>query len=834
MTFTGRIGTQRSQLGNIVLGIVDSFGLGAFGFVAHVLTSTQIRVLFSTSVTEDTALISGNYLLTSLAPPGSAVTPTIVSVEFYDETQTSVVLNCSQRLTYGNMMNATGTMYSLSIMNVQDNLGEYVSSAASNFIANVKDPPRIQGACAYLSRRGCVDITFDRSVGPTSVSATANIRDAAGGPGVAMTLQTWGTELLLPDTSLRFALPPGMATADAYLIDFANVVDESLNIVSGTTEFVFTLRSPTPYTYADFNQLQLIDAFVVDVSDDFIMTGTVRVYFNCPVLNSDITTNWTATQPGPHPGIDTVDSITTPNAMDLPTVEALANSIKSNLNAHYTLAGVHSQNDIVDTILSPNAVDLPTSITLLNEAQAKFLNHLSLPRVHIYNDTASSFVPIIAVDLATSIIVANQIKTSFNLHLTDVRNLAFSNQYSPIPEILDFAHLTGNQAFIVDSAYTYYADLHLTMNSNLVPVTLTATLTSEDGGSVTNPGDYTGSIIARQAFAPAKILTSTTAIDSSVSINSDREIRLTNTGEPQILRSDGTTLVTESVETTTSIQALIWALNQLIYAYSLHINASPTIGAGHQATDTTNTVNVGNYVLIPSLSAAIAAANTFYVLLDHHMQSSVFHFQADNDIVVGPLASDISTLSALVSNIRTKFLAHNIRIGPHSSAGWKVYGAPLFDTLVVNLDTMVDSSDYTLTTNLRSVYHDNAAGDPVPGSPNRVLGAEFTQFLNLSVPFLGSATYPSLASALPRIGIVDTGSGIQFESDTVEVFFSKPMRQVPLNQTNLFLMGGSIVVGNASWNSPNMASIVVSNMSTVSYSLEAIGLTDEAGNVVYP
>jgi len=832
MPFTGRLGTPNSQLGNIVLGIVDSFGLGTFGFTAHQIGARKVRIVFDVPVT-DSALPVGMYFMSSLAPPGTAIVPAILSVEFYDETRRSVVLNLSLSLT-------SGTAYSVQVFGVEDAAGEGVSGAARNFTANVIDPPHVLGA--YLSRRGCVDIVFDRSVGPTSPAATATIRDSNGGGGVAMTLQVWSSELVLPESSLRFALPPGMAAANSYAIDFSGVVDQSFNSATGSTDLDLVLRSPLPYDYTKITQLQIIDAYVADVSNDFIMTGTVRVYFNGPVGDARTQTNWSVTQQGPHVHTDTVDLITAPDAIDEPTFVTLMNDFKAKFNAHLVAAGIHVNNDPTDTVTSPDAVDTDSGIDILNEGQLKVLSHFVASGVHVYNDLYNTFgfLSVPHGQLGFAVAVMNQnLKPAYNGHLAPIYSVPFSIRY-PFqigPEILDRTQLSAStdlfpQVFPAETPYTYYADLHLVMNSNEIPVTIAATLTSDDAGSMTNPGDYTGSIIARAVNTQVTQIFDQEVVDESAALFFDREPLLDSSSSVKLLDSSGNIVESNSVRVSATLPGVMWAFNQLAFAFSQHVSGFPNTGAGHQNIDF---MNNPVYAVSPTLEDAIISVNSFVINLNNHMSSNFYHFQSDFDIVQAPIASDMDTLVALVAEIRKKFLAHNIKLGVHSAPGWRIYSARLFDGIIIETDSMIDSMTYTFSANFKDVYHDNSDGDLTPGTfDGRHLGADHHHQVSIQFPIEGVASTPSLASALPRPGIVDTDAGVRLEADTVEVYFSKPMYQVPLDSSNLVLTGGSIVVKEMSWRDPQVVSIRVTSMEPISYTLQAVGLTDTAGNAVIP
>jgi hypothetical protein len=827
MPFTGRLGTQNSELGNIVLGIADSFEIGTFGFDVHVLASNLIRVRFDHAVTSETALVPSSYIITSLAPPFTAVVPTIDEVTFDSSDKKSVVLHLSEALT-------SNTLYSLQMVAILDDQGETVSGGAKNFLANVQDPPRVLGA--YPSERGFIDVLFDRSVGPTSVAATANIRGISGGPGVAMTLVPWTTAL--PETTIRFQIPVATPIDVGYLIDLANVVDASLNTNSETTPLDLVLRAPTPYSFAILTQVQIIDAYVADVSNDIIDTATVRVYFNCNIDSAQSlnTLNWAVSVHSGHKNIDTVDFVFSPSAFDLPSLIILVNDLKAKINTHEVGAEIHYKDDTADLIITPDAFDGSSALALTIAVQTSFLNHLFQTDVHLYPDTFNTFAPIPVFDISTAITAANAVQSSFNKHLFPTYATFFSAAYmtgTPLGEIFPFASVLTSKAQNVAAdtgSYNYFVDLHVFCPTNLASIDVSVLVQSEDLGSVTNMGDYTGSATARAGDSVAQVLSDSAFTDKFFELMFDRDVFAE--ASPVLENLITGIRSTGSLRKLSTLAGLVWTIDNLMFAYSEHIDLIS--GAGHQVPDTTNIVNSFNYVTHISLSELTAAANLLKNLFNVHMTSSTFHFNADNFVVTAPNALDFDSLMILVQNLREVFLHHNSSgsqtspggvvptfSGIHSYPGFRVFSARLFNLLKIDVNNIQDGASYRLSIPITDSYHDNA------------LNIDFLHNSNLSQDFVGIATRPSLASALPIIGFNPLDPERQLNFDAIQVFFSKPMFKEPITPTNLSLTGGSILVKDSSWVDDTTASMRVVNMTTILYNLQAIGLTDLAGNLIY-
>lgn len=816
-SFTGRIGTANSRFGNIVFAALDGFPSG-FDFRAHQLTSRRVRILFGFPVT-DTALDLAHYSFAAVVPPTTYV-PAAESVEFYDERRRAVVITFAERLT-------TGMDYSVGVDGVVYETGETILNGSRNFTANVTDPPRAVGA--FLSKRGAVDIVFDRPVGPYSALASFSIRDAAGGPSFAMTQLTWSGEGV-PDTTLRATFPPTTPTADAFVIDFSGVSDVSMNPSSGTVPLTLALRSPAPYSYADLTQLQLIDAYVTDVSSDYLRTATVRVFFSCPVLDADVVGNWTLTMDGPHPETDTVDAVAAPDATDLASLLTLSNDLKAKLNAHLVIDQVHVVPDPGNAVTSPDAVDLASAATLINEMQSRLLSHFSNRRSHLYPDTVHPFLPLTVgpADLSLAISVANLLlKANYNAHLAAAYPLSFSSVYSPpIGQIQAYSReAVADRAFDVDSPHTYYADLHVFMDVDAPAVNVLASLTSEDGGSVTSTLDYTGSISARAASAPASVRSHLVRLDEAVEVRFDREIRLSSGSPISVLGPDGSGIPAETGVSAT-LRSALWAYNNALEAYRYHIIPG---AAGHQDPDFSNLVSPSDYAVLP-LSSAIASVNDFRQKLTSHLSSAIFHFHPDPDTVRAPEATDSESLIALIADIRRVVSGHNVRVGPHSTPGYRMASASLFDVLRSGVRRMRDGLAHSMS----GILSDGYVYNGLPRSPPPSEAEERLHRTVLSLQFTGLAVRPSLASAVPRTAIVlEEDFSLGLGSDAVEVFFSKPMHRVPLDSSNLPVTGGSIQQKETGWTSPVTAEAVVLRMETIPYSVTAVGLTDEAGNPVF-
>lgn len=287
--FTGQLGTQLSELGNIIPGYVNSLAPLPFGFQAHVLNAYQIRVLYTTQV-DDSALVPASYSLLAVSGPVPNYLPTVVSVEFYDADQYSVVLTMNQDMTYS-------TTYSMSIVNVTAQDGNEVTSSASNFTANVPSPPLPVGA--FQTLRGYVDLIFNDPVGATSPGATAVLQgydsSSVSTGSISLVLQAWNSSI--PANNVRFQIPTFAWTANMFVISYTNVVDSSYNSGSGSIPFTLASQASLPYSFTGLIQAQIVDGWVDALSNasDGPNVAYLNIFFSCPMYGPDVLTasKWT-------------------------------------------------------------------------------------------------------------------------------------------------------------------------------------------------------------------------------------------------------------------------------------------------------------------------------------------------------------------------------------------------------------------------------------------------------------------------------------------------------------------------------------------------------------
>lgn len=831
MPFTGRIGTQNSKLGDIVLGIVDAFDLPTIGFRVHVLSSKEIRVRFDRPVT-DSALELASYMLAGIMP--GAVVPVIESVDFYDADRLSVVVRTAISLTW------TST-YSMQVAGVHGFDGEGVTGSSFNFTANVPDAPRIVGA--FLSKRGMVDIVYDRPVGPFSVAPSATIRSLLAVP-VPMIYQPWAAENM-PENTLRFVYPNTTPLADSYFVTSFDVTDASNNVGAGDFGLTLPLRSPPPYNSSSLSQMQFLDAYVSEIVPN-VNAATVRVYFSGPAFHDDVInlSLWNVTQGGPHPEPDTINSVNVPDCVTLTDAINFLNAVRTTFAAHVLEGSIHKtlQPTLAQILgFTPPAVDAGTAAIVYAVIVDVFKEHaleVSDPGNHAYPEPVGiPNLPFLYTD-ADLISFTNQLKLLYNQHLAVERSLPWSSAFLPDMDYVT-DHASQAASYPVVSPLTYFADLHVTTAVTVLPVRVRGTIRSEDLASTTDPLLFSGDITARAVRTPATILAETMVVDREVRYSFDKEVFVSDPSSISVRTGELGPVETRLIPTSTVPDA-VWFLNSLIFSYMKHISPAP-VGAGHVSPESQFFVVPSDYVTTTDLPTILYRANILKIKFNGHVRNQAVHTNLDEK-VTAPDATDFPSLVRLLSALRDSFSMHNssgdspnasgvaprLFPGHHVTPGQLFLVTKLFSTLAFGFDGLLDGAVHFVAVRAEDMKWDSLqsrqVSSPVP----------------VNTSFVALGTYPYVASALPRPGLVfhEDREGrffYSFESDSIEVYFSKRMHKTELNGgtgSTIDISGGSLILKGADWMDDRVASVRVVNMEKISYTLNATGLVDRAGNPI--
>ena len=204
---------------------------------------------------------------------------------------------------------------------------------------------------------------------------------------------------------LTSAVPIDIGPASYQLIDFISFVNEAKQ---------------------DYNKhrIQLSVHQKFDTTNIVVMSDATSVA-TAKTLLSDIKDKYNAHRVinSSHNLIDYGNKLLLPEAED-PTTNSIniINKFKNAFNSHLIQNRVHINDDTINIISTPDAVDLSTAIALTNEAVLKYSAHViqtvndSLSKVHTNNDVPISGV---AVDLPTLVNLLNYLVDTYNFHRTN-------------------------------------------------------------------------------------------------------------------------------------------------------------------------------------------------------------------------------------------------------------------------------------------------------------------------------------------------------------------------------------------------------------------------------
>ncbi len=766
--FTGQLGTQLSELGNIVPGLAGTFAPLPFGFQAHVLNASQVRVVYTTQV-DDSALATGAYTVLAVSGPVPNFLPTVVEVEFYDSDQYSVVLTMNQSMTFS-------TVYSMSVIGVMAQNGNEVTSNSSNFVANVPDPPLPIGA--FQTARGDLDLCFNYSVGPTSPAATATLEgfneDGSSAGTSPLDRLPWNSSI--PTNCIRFQITT-VPTAYSYVVSYSNVFDSSYNSGAGAVPLTIASRAPLPYGFTTIMEAQIIDGWVDALSNAASGPDVayLNIYFSCPMYGPDVVnaTNWTVAVNNvliPILSIENHSSVTggtTFAAVDSRTYFAkLKVPATSSSTAYIIGASIRSE----DLAYTTSPFDYTGTITLMP------LN--SPPRV------------------LSALVDDNALSLRFDkgIGFPDSTTLSVKGISNPLIGSIDA----------------------VTNNGGLIQIQTTSTNGLATGTTVVIAG-VEGTVEANGRWV------------ITASVTNPRQFTLvgstfvhTYTGGGIVSLLTGTANVT-SIELSSTLQSLFLVVEDLMNSFYDHNN--PPYGAGHVTPDTVNFFVPSDFP-VTTLASTLTALNRYRDVYYSHSQSTIYHNFADPNPVLLPYAVDIPSAVTLASALISSFTKHNANVGVHFYAGIAVFSANLLDTLVLGFEGLQNGAQYMVSTSLQNVFIDVGEGSK-------------TKKFAVSAGFVGQAVPPYVASALTQSGLQISPTGLSFEQDSVTVWFSKPLQEIPVGTAPGPSSGYITITGapglnvlGTSWVSNLVLSVGVSGMTASSYSLDVLGVEDQFGNSI--
>lgn len=765
-------------------------------FIVHPLTERSVRVYFQDIISQSTAAIVSYYNLVNITP---GFLPSIVSITPYSTDGRQYQITFDNPLTYS-------ATYSMVIDGLVSVNGIPVTTAGHNFTATISGGPIVLGA--FLSIRECIDVVFDRDVGPYSVGATGTLSN--GVLTVPMVQVPWSSAI--PSENLRFTIPVAAPAGDDWYITASTPLDIAGNGRISTVKVSIPSSVPRPLTYAGAGTtLQILDAHVTN-NLKYYQANNIRIYFNFALDFSAINpANYSIAQILTHPTEDNFNFITAPDALpgDLPALIILCNDIKSSINAHYTSPQVHFVDD-PSSISAPNATNQPTCGAILIQAVSSYNSHILSEIFHNSKDGANAVLLPGApdpLDLNNLIVFANVLKQQFNIHILPSFpvSLSFSSIIGPLTG--DYAIVSNNP---IDSDHTWSVELRVNSLSPKTSYLLQCSVTSSDGGSTTNPAT-TGQIIVKPCDSP---LISFGGYNEDVQTIGYLLNKNVSAVDSEVIITTGLDQFNATVRPGISPAAALWMLTELWIEYDTH-----RLYQQHYQTDGVNFISIFN---IPNILSFVNSANQFLATFGAHRAGATYHGISDVTNYPSIPATTYAEALVLVYALRRAFINHTLEASLHVGSREKWVSSPEHDSIVLHTPIQEISQEYTAETPVVSdfTYLDN---------PNI-----FESYDTLSLSFYGRGANPEVAAVIPIEAVSYYRENPTFTSDVLEVYLDKRMSQDDLSLVTVTPAGPAPapVIKKRIWNSSTSFTLNVSGTSPIFYLLNASSLTDEAGNPV--
>ena len=524
------------------------------------------------------------------------------------------------------------------------------------------------------------------------------------------------------------------------------------------------------------------------------------------------------TKPGVHANDDFVYAVLQPKASDLRSATLLADELRSKIQMHVTSSYWHALPDPSDVpnsgyIYGPSIYESPTNLLmvagLINELQDKYLQHVSDDVVHLYSDDINTFSTT-GLSLTQDDFVTENVQQSADtlIHLQAFYNAHLAPSY-PTPLYSVRSYATGDESDVTDQ-YTYMCVLEVKSTSFAPVMTVQTTVRDSTLTSQAVQNAYSGQIVARPLTGAPKLLSATSFPGGKLRLRFDRELQVRNLSEYSIRSFSGLPKSIASAVPTASIHCLNVLLNDVLTAFSHHVNL-----AGHRAIDVSHDVSSGDYP-IGSLGDLVRALNAFKAKFNDHAVNSLFHQRSSPAPVLTPNATDLDSCYVLAQALASAVIDHNRDLVLHTSSSPETIAARRSDEVAVDLGDAFDGGKYDVRF-------------PATDRIISLGGTAPAHSVTFDVPFSGLAQHPYLASAVSRTGLVqkDDGSFV-LGQDSVVLYFSKAMTQQDPSRFVSFT--GGVHLSKMAWLSSRSLSVQASGLGTSSYGVSTSGLTDTSGN----
>ena len=625
----------------------------------------------------------------------------------------------------------------------------------------------------------------------------------------------------------------------------AHVHTDTVNTESSVASNSATLISLVNDFKTKFNahisdpQVHVVPApTAASLADVIRITNELRNIFNIHILNTTV-----------HNNPDKSDVVTVPLATDLAGCIAVLTSLNTKFNTHRTASSVHPSNDtysvvtsptpttlasaakfvdelrtmmqmhfrtpwhiVPDTSIDPVGYSLPSiicpnasndysSTALVMEIQMKYLAHLQT-KSHIYNDLYHTIIVqhVNAGDYANAFPVMNALVVKYNAHLGSTYPITLSSIYD---------NQTNSASILSADPASFAVQFEISVpDLPFMDLNFATTTQSSDSLSTTNTGNSTGSVKAR-ALLKDPVILDIRSTPGMVALTFDKEMSIPKLQDISITTSAGSPVRLRDVRLYSTVRTLENFTRCLVDSHNRHLNSTP-----HRVLDILDVV-----ATFPSTSFAqiILSLNAVRSAFNAHVTSTDYHegYPAA-DAVKSPAATDMDSAVALAAELSESIRRHNLDGSHHTDPGADTLLWKLFDVLLIEYDEVVDGTSCTIKAHLaRRLRADHGANQVIP--------------FQTTAHFVTASRRPRISASIPRSAVE---SGI-LGRDTVDIFFSKPMRNVPIDSSNFTVTGPSgLVISDARWTGDQTASIDVTGMISASYSMSMSGISDKPGNAI--
>lgn len=664
--------------------------------------------------------------------------------------------------------NAAGG-YTLNIAGFTDLWGNYYLASSHNFSSVVNE--EIAALGSWFIDFLNIYLKFDGPISDIS-SAVVTVDNSVDPPFSLNAASIVGNGIVLE-------VPSSWLPGDSFKITYSGISTASFNEISGSCLIQNNLPASPELNLTCINSYQVTSVKIIDIFPS-LNYGALRVYFNgpCSLTSASDSSNYVFSQLDVHVADDSSSMFPIPTLVTETDLITSLLDFVTYLNGHLARSGVHyASSSILDVSEYVGVSDLLTKVWM------SFNNHIADELAHSARDPVTVIIdPVVSADLTTNIDNAIYIFNQFNSHLfqnfvLNFKNVLTSSGNAPIETSYSSIDHTGDI-----SSYHWFVDVFLELKSFRARLNYAISVANVEEASTTVPSDYSGS-----GF-----------------------VLLNPSSGTELGSSSGRALISPPLllEGTPSIVDQATYLNSLMRNYNLHLESH------HKDLDVINVFSNSDLVGLTE-DSILEGVSRFNSVLLSHAGSLEYHYS----ITSLPVLEDGTPVAQAREVIQRNMEIH-VQIPSHhrfSFSGIIPYQYRSIYSVIPPLRPIDEVySLYPVITLARRI-----------GSSN--------DFNNEFYPITISDSSKRLASQICGVWFQDalrySPTGLVLSKDVLNIYFTKPMNTSNLSNVVISATPTFSAVDRF-WESDNVLSLVVPDLSDVSYSLTFTDLSDLAGNSV--